>query len=269
MLHVRRLRLADDDPDGRGGPARPDDRRARADRRGPRGRVVLRAARPALRHTRSVSGTQTVEPRLVGDRGGRPARRRAPARRPSCSSGPRGSADGGVAEFVRSIYRGDRYRIVVDIFPPEALTLASGRRLRIHGLDLWSHLSGRITMTYDVSASRLGCAHACRVAGCSGRLRRTSRRSTNARAASVDGRGRDPDRLDHGGHQPGRRAVLRRASPRRSRRRPAPSSTSSSSPGPTPTTSSSRRSPAAPRPTWPRSAPPGRRSSPTPARWST
>jgi GntR family transcriptional regulator len=26
-------------------------------------------------------------------------------------------ADGRVAEFVRSIYRGDRYRIVVDIFP--------------------------------------------------------------------------------------------------------------------------------------------------------
>ena len=26
---------------------------------------------------------------------------------------------GGVAEFVRSTYRGDRYRIVVDIFPPD------------------------------------------------------------------------------------------------------------------------------------------------------
>jgi hypothetical protein len=27
---------------------------------------------------------------------------------------------GGIAEFVRSTYRGDRYRIVVDIFPPAA-----------------------------------------------------------------------------------------------------------------------------------------------------
>jgi GntR family transcriptional regulator len=26
-------------------------------------------------------------------------------------------ADGRIAEFVRSVYRGDRYRIVVDIFP--------------------------------------------------------------------------------------------------------------------------------------------------------
>jgi GntR family transcriptional regulator len=26
---------------------------------------------------------------------------------------------GAVAEFVRSTYRGDRYRIVVDIFPPD------------------------------------------------------------------------------------------------------------------------------------------------------
>ena len=29
-------------------------------------------------------------------------------------------ADGRVAEFVRSYYRGDRYRLVVDIFPPPA-----------------------------------------------------------------------------------------------------------------------------------------------------
>ena len=29
---------------------------------------------------------------------------------------------GGIAEFVRSTYRGDRYRIVVDIFPPEPAT---------------------------------------------------------------------------------------------------------------------------------------------------
>ena len=66
-----------------------------------------------------VSGTQTVEPALVGD---------AEA---GLLGVPQGSPvflfertsrvrSGGVAEFVRSTYRGDRYRIVVDIFPPEA-----------------------------------------------------------------------------------------------------------------------------------------------------
>jgi DNA-binding GntR family transcriptional regulator len=32
-------------------------------------------------------------------------------------SGNSRGADGRIAEFVRSIYRGDRYRIMVDIFP--------------------------------------------------------------------------------------------------------------------------------------------------------
>lgn len=63
-----------------------------------------------------VSGVQTVEPTLVGAEEaallevepGSPAflfERTSRVRR------------GGVAEFVRSTYRGDRYRIVVDIFP--------------------------------------------------------------------------------------------------------------------------------------------------------
>jgi GntR family transcriptional regulator len=68
-----------------------------------------------------VSGTQTVEPALVnpdvadllGVEAGSPVflfERTSRVR------------SGGVAEFVRSTYRGDRYRIVVDIFPPETAT---------------------------------------------------------------------------------------------------------------------------------------------------
>ena len=64
-----------------------------------------------------VAGTQTAEPTLVT------------AEDAAALSVPVGSpaflfertsrrADGRVAEFVRSVYRGDRYRIVVDIFPP-------------------------------------------------------------------------------------------------------------------------------------------------------
>lgn len=65
-----------------------------------------------------VSGTQTVEPALVGadvagllgvDPG-------SPVFLFERTSRVR---SGGVAEFVQSTYRGDRYRIVVDIFPPD------------------------------------------------------------------------------------------------------------------------------------------------------
>ena len=63
-----------------------------------------------------VAGTQTVEPcltsgdeaELLGVEPGDPAFLFERTSR---------IADGRVAEFVRSIYRGDRYRIVVDIFP--------------------------------------------------------------------------------------------------------------------------------------------------------
>ena len=65
-----------------------------------------------------VSGTQTVEPALVGQDvaellGVEPG---APVFLFERTSRVR---SGGVAEFVRSTYRGDRYRIVVDIFPPQ------------------------------------------------------------------------------------------------------------------------------------------------------
>jgi GntR family transcriptional regulator len=64
-----------------------------------------------------VSGTQTVEPALVGVEeaallGVDPG---SPVFLFERTSRVRGGA---VAEFVRSTYRGDRYRIVVDIFPP-------------------------------------------------------------------------------------------------------------------------------------------------------
>ena len=65
-----------------------------------------------------VSGTQSVEPALAGTEeaallGIDPG---APVFLFERTSRVRGGA---VAEFVRSMYRGDRYRIVVDIFPPE------------------------------------------------------------------------------------------------------------------------------------------------------
>lgn len=65
-----------------------------------------------------VSGTQTVEPALAGPEEaellGVPSG--SPVFLFERTTHVRG---GGVAEFVRSVYRGDRYRIVVDIFPPE------------------------------------------------------------------------------------------------------------------------------------------------------
>jgi len=68
-----------------------------------------------------VSGTQTVEPALVGATeaellGVDPG---SPVFLFERTSRVR---SGGIAEFVRSTYRGDRYRIVVDIFPPEPAT---------------------------------------------------------------------------------------------------------------------------------------------------
>jgi GntR family transcriptional regulator len=66
-----------------------------------------------------VAGTQTVEPALAGvDEatllGVAPG---SPVFLFERTSRVR---SGGVAEFVRSTYRGDRYRIVVDIFPPDS-----------------------------------------------------------------------------------------------------------------------------------------------------
>jgi len=65
-----------------------------------------------------VSGTQTAEPALVGPEdaellGVEPGSPVFLFERTSHV------ASGEIAEFVRSVYRGDRYRIVAEIFPPE------------------------------------------------------------------------------------------------------------------------------------------------------
>jgi GntR family transcriptional regulator len=64
-----------------------------------------------------VAGTQTVEPALAGpdEAALLHVEPGAPVFLFERTSRVR---SGGVAEFVRSTYRGDRYRIVVDIFPP-------------------------------------------------------------------------------------------------------------------------------------------------------
>lgn len=64
-----------------------------------------------------VAGTQTAEPTLVTADDA--ALLGVPAQLPAfCFERTSRRADGRVVEYVRSLYRGDRYRIVVDIFPP-------------------------------------------------------------------------------------------------------------------------------------------------------
>ncbi|GAA4697812.1 GntR family transcriptional regulator [Nocardioides nanhaiensis] len=116
VLHVRRLRLADDVPmalEDLHVPATVAPGLRAEDLDGASYYDLL-----AARHgTPVVSGTQTVEPALAADdeaalldvTAGDPVFRFERTTR---------VADGRVAEFVRSTYRGDRYRIVVDIFPP-------------------------------------------------------------------------------------------------------------------------------------------------------
>lgn len=116
VLHVRRLRLADDIPmavEDLHVPATVAPGLTGADLEGSSFYDLLdhRYGNPV------VSGTQSVEPVLVGDEEAalleiEPG---APVFLFERTSRVR---DGGVAEFVRSIYRGDRYRIVADIFPP-------------------------------------------------------------------------------------------------------------------------------------------------------
>ncbi|WP_223164163.1 GntR family transcriptional regulator [Nocardioides mesophilus] len=69
-------------------------------------------------HNPVVSGTQTAEPALVGAEDAELLGVEAGAPVFLFERTSR-VATGEVAEFVRSLYRGDRYRIVADIFPPE------------------------------------------------------------------------------------------------------------------------------------------------------
>ncbi|MGZ4479206.1 MAG: GntR family transcriptional regulator [Nocardioidaceae bacterium] len=118
ILYVRRLRLADDQPmavEDLHVPTTVAPGLTGADLEG-RSFYELLAERF---DTPVVSGTQTVEPALVE------------AEEAALLGVPEGSPaflfertsrvrGGDVAEFVRSVYRGDRYRIVVDIFPPQS-----------------------------------------------------------------------------------------------------------------------------------------------------
>jgi GntR family transcriptional regulator len=115
VLHVRRLRLADDIPmaledlhvpcDLAPGLTGDDLENASFYE------VLARRFGQAI-----VSGTQTVEPcmtepdvaELLGVEPGTPA---------FCFERTSRTIDDRIVEFVRSVYRGDRYRIVVDIFP--------------------------------------------------------------------------------------------------------------------------------------------------------
>jgi GntR family transcriptional regulator len=115
VLHVRRLRMADDVPMALEDLHVPSDIApglTGADLEDTSFYELL-----ARRYdTPIVAGTQTVEPcltsgdeaELLGVEPGSPAFLFERTSR---------TADGRVAEFVRSVYRGDRYRIVVDIFP--------------------------------------------------------------------------------------------------------------------------------------------------------
>lgn len=123
ILHVRRVRLADDVPmalEDLHVPLTVAPGLTGADLEGASFYDLL-----ATRFGTPISdGTQSVEPALAGT---------DEAQLLGVSSGDpvflfeRTSRlhDGRIAEFVRSIYRGDRYRIVVDIFPPPT---ASGDR---------------------------------------------------------------------------------------------------------------------------------------------
>jgi GntR family transcriptional regulator len=121
VLHVRRLRMADDEPMALEDLHVPYDVApglTGADLEDTSFYELLseRFAHPI------VSGTQTVEPCLT-------SREEAellhvePGDPAFVFERTSRIADGRVAEFVRSIYRGDRYRIVVDIFPNGSSTL--------------------------------------------------------------------------------------------------------------------------------------------------
>ncbi len=117
VLHVRRLRMADEEPMAL------EDLHVPLDVvPGLTGQDLEDTSFYDLLATRYgtpiTSGTQTVEPclasaeeaDLLGVDAGAPAFLFERTSRTS---------DGRIAEFVRSIYRGDRYRIVVDIFPQD------------------------------------------------------------------------------------------------------------------------------------------------------
>jgi GntR family transcriptional regulator len=115
VLHVRRLRLADDEPMAVEDLHVPADLVPGLTGEALEGRSYYELLADRYGH-RIASGTQTAEAALtsaedaavLGVEPGAPA---------FCFERTCRVEDGRVAEFVRSIYRGDRYRIMVDIYP--------------------------------------------------------------------------------------------------------------------------------------------------------
>jgi len=118
VLHVRRLRLADDLPMAIEDLSVPCDLVPGLTAEDLRDASFYDVLAQRFGHP-IVSGTQTVEPcvvdvddaRLLGVE---------PGLLSFCFERSSRTADGRVAEFVHSVYRGDRYRIVVDILPTSA-----------------------------------------------------------------------------------------------------------------------------------------------------
>ena len=76
--------------------------------------VVLRAPRSTGTGSTSSAGSRRSSPRSRTRRSPRPSACRS-THRPSCSSARRARRRGEIVEYVRSIYRGDRYRLVTEL----------------------------------------------------------------------------------------------------------------------------------------------------------
>jgi GntR family transcriptional regulator len=115
VLHVRRLRLADDEPMAVEDLHVPADLVPGLSGSDLEDRSYYELLAEQYGH-RIASGTQTAEAALtsVDDAAALGVEAGAPA---FCFERTCRVDGGRVAEFVRSIYRGDRYRIMVDIFP--------------------------------------------------------------------------------------------------------------------------------------------------------
>ena len=121
ILVIKRLRLADGETMAIETLHLPARARARASRPKDLERLVLRALpRPLRDHDRE----RHAGDRADGDRTRRSRRRSAcrSIRRRSSSSGRAATSDGRTVEFVQSVYRGDRYRIVTELSRPPGPT---------------------------------------------------------------------------------------------------------------------------------------------------
>lgn len=116
VLHVRRLRLADDVPMALEDLHVPCELVPGLTGEDLEGRSFYELLHERYGH-HVVAGTQTAEPTLTTPEDAA-VLGVAPGAPSFLFERTSRLADGRVAEFVRSVYRGDRYRIVVDIYPP-------------------------------------------------------------------------------------------------------------------------------------------------------